>query len=62
MAALAPLAQMFANMGWSRSFGACDGRLCVHGGKTYHANFMASITSHVMESRLLADHLRDHRR
>ncbi len=62
MAALAPFAQVVADMGGPGLFGARRGSLCVHGGKTYHANFTPSITSDVMELRSAADHLRDHRR
>jgi hypothetical protein len=43
------LAQMFADMGGARLFGTGGGGLCVHGGKTYHANFASSITSDVMD-------------
>ena len=58
MAALAPLPQMVADMGGAGSFGMGRGGWCVHGGKTYHANFTSSITSDVMDWRLQADHLR----
>jgi hypothetical protein len=62
MAALTPLAQMFADMGGSGRFSAGRGGMCGHGGKIYHANFRPSITSDVMELRLAVDHLRRHRR
>jgi hypothetical protein len=62
MAALPPLAQVIADMDGLDTVGSRRGRGCVHGGKTYHANFARSITSDVIELAIQPGHLRDHRR